>query len=468
MNDKRFFKTSLMTIAIQSLLYVLVIVIFFALLSITNPAMINISRTAAITATLFVVVLLILTLVYGGLDINTKKRRTVVSSISISTFFTDVLTYLLLQIMNVNPQNPEANTHLILVSEDLLLLVCAMVIQFAVIYGLTTLTYYYYYLINPPENCIIITSTQELGNQVYKKLKPYFKRYKINEIVHYSCKDIKKTIQDNQAIFLAGIPDTEEASLESYCYKHNKSIYLMAELEDVIISSATQNIFDDMPFLNIHRTQPTLLQLIGKRIIDILCSAIGLIITSPIILIVSIIIKLSDDAPIFFIQKRATRNGKIFNIIKFRTMYFDTKSNYKQTSATEDDSRITPIGKFLRKYRIDELPQLLNVLKGDMSVVGPRPEMLENVDRYTREVPEFRYRQQMKAGITGLAQIEGKYNTSPKEKVILDLLYIENFSLSYDLKLILRTLTIFFRRDSTEPFKVEKKEELLPMRILPN
>ena len=120
----------------------------------------------------------------------------------------------------------------------------------------------------------------------------------------------------------------------------------------------------------------------------------------------------------------------------------------------------------MRKYRIDELPQLWNVLRGDMSIVGPRPEMLENVDRYTREVPEFAYRQQMKAGLTGLAQIEGKYNTSPKDKAILDLLYIENFSLSYDFKLMLRTLTVFFRRDSTEGFE-DKPVDCPEMRVEP-
>ena len=141
----------------------------------------------------------------------------------------------------------------------------------------------------------------------------------------------------------------------------------------------------------------------------------------------------------------------------------DPQQQADSLSAREGDDRITPIGRFLRKYRIDELPQLFNVLRGEMSLVGPRPEMLENVEKYTREVPEFRYRQRMKAGLTGLAQIEGKYNTSPKDKAILDLLYIENFTLSYDFKLLLRTFTIFFRRDSTEGFG-EKRSDCPLMR----
>ena len=147
-------------------------------------------------------------------------------------------------------------------------------------------------------------------------------------------------------------------------------------------------------------------------------------------------------------------------------MYPENREEENCLSARKGDVRVTPVGRFLRKYRIDELPQLWNVLRGDMSIVGPRPEMLENVDRYTREVPEFAYRQQMKAGLTGLAQIEGKYNTSPKDKAILDLLYIENFSLSYDFKLMLRTLTVFFRRDSTEGFE-DKPVDCPEMRVEP-
>ncbi|MCE5342113.1 MAG: sugar transferase, partial [Eubacteriales bacterium] len=150
-----------------------------------------------------------------------------------------------------------------------------------------------------------------------------------------------------------------------------------------------------------------------------------------------------------------TIGGKEFEIIKFRTMY-QGACDVAAQSACLNDGRITTVGRLLRKYRIDELPQLFNVLIGDMSIVGPRPEMLENVDRYTQEVPEFEYRNQMKAGLTGMAQIDGKYNTSPRDKVILDLFYIENFSLMLDTKMILRTATVFFRRDSTEGFHLHK------------
>jgi lipopolysaccharide/colanic/teichoic acid biosynthesis glycosyltransferase len=170
----------------------------------------------------------------------------------------------------------------------------------------------------------------------------------------------------------------------------------------------------------------------------------------------AVAIKLTSPGRLFFRQERATIGGRVFQIIKFRTMY-ETACDALGQSACENDGRITRVGRFLRKYRIDELPQLLNVLMGDMSIVGPRPEMLENVNRYTQEVPEFEYRNQMKAGLTGMAQIDGKYNTTPKDKVILDLLYIENFSLMMDLKLVMRTATIFFRRDSTEGFQAGRK-----------
>ena len=189
-------------------------------------------------------------------------------------------------------------------------------------------------------------------------------------------------------------------------------------------------------------------QKIIKRLMDIVGSLRVLIITSPLFLISAIAIKCNDKGPVFFKQKRATKDGRIFEIYKFRTMRVQSE-NY---SVTSDDDRITSVGKILRRYRIDELPQMINILKGEMSLVGPRPEMLYNIFDYTKTLPEFSYRLRVKAGLTGYAQIAGKYNTSPRDKLILDLIYIERYSIWKDIKLLLQTLIVLFKKDSTEAF----------------
>ena len=173
------------------------------------------------------------------------------------------------------------------------------------------------------------------------------------------------------------------------------------------------------------------------------------ILTSPIWIVSAIAIKAYDGGSIFFKQKRATLNGRVFEVYKFRTM----KENVENRSVTDDDDRITKPGKILRKIRMDELPQLLNILKGDMSFVGPRPEMLENVNEYEKQLPEFRYRLRVKAGLTGYAQIAGKYNTTPKDKLIMDMMYIEQFNIWKDIQLIFQTFIVLLKSDSTEAFK---------------
>lgn len=460
MQRKRFYATQLMKLFIQALLYIFLFAVYFGLLSITNIAILNLSRTAAATMATFACSMLLLTTVYGGFEIDHRKKRTVFANLALATFFTDLITYIILQIMNTNPNNPEANATFVLFSEDLALMAGAFILQIGIIYFFTSVGFRCYYRINPAQDCCIITSSQEMAGHVAAKMSTFGRKFSLTEVVHYECPDIRQTIRRHEVIFLAGIPDTEEAALQSYCYKHHKTIYLLAELEDVVISTAQQTIMDDTAFLYIRPMVPTLTQRVTKRTCDIVISLLGLIITSPITLVTYVLLKASGNGSPLFRQKRATLNGMVFDILKFRTMYEDSAA----VSARENDDRITPIGRFLRKYRIDELPQLINVLRGEMSLVGPRPEMLENVDRYTREVPEFKYRQQMKAGLTGLAQIEGKYNTSPKDKAILDLLYIENFSLAYDFKLLLRTLTIFFRRDSTEGFH-DRRVDCPQMRV---
>ncbi len=191
-----------------------------------------------------------------------------------------------------------------------------------------------------------------------------------------------------------------------------------------------------------------------KRFMDMFISALALVITSPILLIFAIAIKKQDGGRIFFLQKRATVHGRVFEIIKFRTM----RENVENFSSTQGDDRITKVGRIMRKYRIDEIPQFVNILKGDMSLVGPRPEMLENVADYEKDLPEFRFRLRMKAGLTGLAQIYGKYNTTSRDKLMLDLMYIENYSLIRDIQLLFQTVLVLFKaEDSTSAFDVKEE-----------
>lgn len=457
MQKKRSSANKILRFVYQSLFYFSLFVLFFGMLAISNPQLLNLSRTAVTTMGVFVACLFFFTTIYGGFDIGRNTKRTIFFNQALIVFFTDAVTYLFLQIMNVNPSNPEANKTLILFGEDFLLLMAAFCFQIATTILLLFVGDYLYFKANPPKQCLLITSGQELAQHIAEKIASFRQRFRLSEVVHYTCPDLQETILDYHTIFIAGVPDTEEVQLEAFCYNQNKNIYLMAELEDVIASSAESAVLDDTPFLHIAPTGMSPMQRFVKRALDIFISLVGLIVTSPILLITCALIKLTDKGPVFFRQKRATIDGDVFEIIKFRTMYVDAeKIQADKLSARKNDSRITPVGKYLRKFRIDELPQLINVLRGEMSIVGPRPEMLENVYRYTEEVPEFRYRQRMKAGLTGLAQIDGKYNTTPRDKAMLDLLYIENFSLSYDFKLMLRTLTVFFRRDSTEGFGAKK------------
>ena len=242
MQRKRFYATQLMKLCFQALLYASLFVSFFGMLSITNEAILNISRTAGTTIATFVLTMLLLSVVYGGYEIGVKKMRSVFASISLATFFTDLITYVMLQIMNTNPNNPDANPSFTFWGEDLALLFGAFILQLLMIYLFVALGYRYYFRINPPLDCCIVASSQELAEHVASKMATFRQRYRLTDVVHYECPDVKQTIQDHDVVFLAGIPDTEEALLEAYCYKHNKTIYLLAELEDVVISTAQQNL----------------------------------------------------------------------------------------------------------------------------------------------------------------------------------------------------------------------------------
>ena len=207
---------------------------------------------------------------------------------------------------------------------------------------------------------------------------------------------------------------------------------------------------DDIPMQRVTRMLLTAEQRVLKRILDIAVAVTALIILSPVILITAVMIKLDSKGPVLYSQERVGLYGKTFFVHKFRSMKQDAEAKCGPVLASEGDPRITKFGRFMRATRLDELPQLFNVLKGEMSIVGPRPERPFFVKQFIAQKPEYDYRHNVKPGITGLAQIAGKYNTSAYDKLIYDLLYIQDVSVKTDLMIMLQTFKVLLTKSSTE------------------
>ena len=435
----------------KSLLYFLLALTFFLVFGTENTWILHLSRTTGVTLVTFCVVEIALVSVYGGYAIGRLKSKPIITSLSLATIVTDLVTHLQLCIMNVNENN---NDHFVYEAPHLLVLV--MLIQVALIVILTYFGQWVYFSINPPEKCCVITSSVESLNKIMPKILRYKKQYKVVDMVHYTNENIFDIINRNDTIFLYDVPSNYRVLFSEYCYSKTKNIYFNFEMTDIVTLGAKTAVLDDKPLVSAVPRDLTFEQRLIKRAMDIAISLVGLIVLSPVMLGTALLIKLDDGGKIFFRQRRATKGGKLFEVYKFRTM---KEAGSINQSAKTDDDRITKVGKYLRKFRIDELPQLINILKGEMSVVGPRPEMVENVDKYTEELPEFSYRLRVKGGLTGYAQIAGKYNTSPKDKLVLDLMYIEKYSLWLDFKLIMQTVTVLFRAgDSTHGFEKENNK----------
>ena len=246
------------------------------------------------------------------------------------------------------------------------------------------------------------------------------------------------------------IPTMERNLLLKYCYSKFIRVYVMPKIPDVMIKGADQLHLFDTPIFLTREYALTVGQRMAKRTIDLICALILLVIALPFMLVTSVFIKCYDGGPVLYKQTRCTRDGRKFQIMKFRSMRVDAEKDGVARLAARNDGRVTPVGKFIRAVRIDELPQLFNILKGDMSFIGPRPERPEIIRQYLEDMPEFAFRMKVKAGLTGYAQVYGKYNTTPYDKLKLDLTYIENYTVWLDLKLMLLTLKILIRPESTE------------------
>ena len=275
----------------------------------------------------------------------------------------------------------------------------------------------------------------------------------MDDVVLYDLSDLKSHIDKAEVVFIGDVPENAKFSLLKICYDDRKDVMCKADLEEIMLCNARPAIVDDAAFLSMKYNKITMFQRIIKRCGDIGVSFLALTLFSPLILLICLLIKLEDGGPVLYRQPRLTLAGRSFTICKFRTMIPHDEVDDTQVSVLVNDPRITKIGSFLRRYRLDEIPQFLNILKGDMSLVGPRPEMMANVARYKMALPAFVYREKMKAGLTGYAQIEGRYNTSAEDKLMLDMMYIESFSIWLDIKLLLRTFTLLLKPDSTQGFQ---------------
>ncbi len=433
--------------AMRCLLYAGLFFLFFGLLSIENWQLKNISRTLATTLITWSAMTIGMYAVYGGYDVHKRKSRPVIGSLLPANVLTDLVTFLQLQVMNVNEHNHDRLT---LFGEDFKWLLLAIVLQSLFIIFMVRFGSWLYFHLTPPRKCLLVLSNLDHRAEIEKKISRYRLQWQVTDVALYNAPDISERVAAAEVVFLAELPENRRLRLMKLCYDHHRDMLCKAQETDIMLASARPIIVDDAPFLEMDYRKMTLVQRFTKRLADIVVSALALLIFSPAMAIIALCIRIEDGAPVIFRQERLTAGGRRFSICKFRTMHNAVKP--EDFSAECDDKRVTRVGAFLRKYRLDELPQFWNILRGDMSLVGPRPEMLANIERYKNALPAFVYREKMKAGLTGYAQIEGRYNTSAEDKLMLDLIYIESFSLWLDVRLLLRTVTVFFKPDSTQGF----------------
>lgn len=376
--------------------------------------------------------------IYGGLKLGYLKKSDVIYSQTLSVVCTNIIAYLQIVLLyrHVAPVIP---------------IVELTILDFLCIFLCSNIFEYVYGRLFPPRKTLLIyedTNTEILFRKVNTRKDKYviFEKISVNQGID----KLKEEILKSEAVIISDVHSSMRNVLLKFCYSKSIRTYVTPKISDILIRSSEMLHLFDTPLLLSRNYGLTFEQKVFKRLLDIVISFILLVIFSPLMLITAIVIKSFDGGPILFKQKRLTINRREFYIFKFRSMIVDAEIDGVARLAKKNDTRITPIGNVIRKTRIDELPQLFNILYGNMSLVGPRPERPEIAEDYEIETPEFAYRLKVKAGLTGYAQVHGKYNTTSYDKLKLDLMYIENYSFLSDLKILTMTFKIMFLNDSTE------------------
>ena len=383
--------------------------------------------------------------IYGGFLVGTSPVSDLMFSQIISIAFLQAVAYVIFSLLSYR-----------LVSVLPFLVMFFAFSAFAVVWVLVI--DFIYFKLHAPKRTIVVFNNVD-SYQSIKGIRDIKKRFRVIRTVNSektSLDELYEYMKSVDAVFLCGVPSDYRNEVVKKCIATGKIAYVKPKISDTIIRGGRTIQLMNIPVYRCKRSDASLIYQLGKRAADIVFSLVALILLSPLMLIVAAAIKAEDGGPVFYRQTRLTLNGKQFKIIKFRSMKTDAEKDGVARLAEDNDDRITKVGRIIRKLRLDELPQLLNILSGSMSIVGPRPERPEIAEEYEESIPEFSLRLQVKAGLTGYAQVYGKYNTPPYDKVQMDLMYIANQSFSEDFRLILMTLKIMFVPSSTEG--VDKKQ----------
>ncbi len=395
-------------------------------------------KGALLLTLVYIIIYFLFSRIYEGTKIGFLKTSEIIYSQSLALVFTNIITYMQISLIAKKLVNP-------------ITLIVMTFIEIIVIIIWTVVCNYLYFSIYPPINMVMIYDN-ESAKSLTEKIKGHKEKYRICSVININngLDTVLKEIDRYEAVIICDLDSSVRNKIVKYCYKKSIRIYMTPKISDIIIQSSDKLHIFDTPLLICKNQGFTLVQRIYKRITDVVLSSVSIVLLLPLMILIAAIIKMYDGGPVIYKQTRLTINNKTFQIFKFRSMIVDAEDAGEARLARLKDNRITPIGKTIRMLRIDELPQLFNILKGDMSIVGPRPERPEIADKYMEIMPEFEFRTKVKAGLTGYAQIMGKYNTTAYDKLKLDLMYIGNYSIFMDIKLILMTIKILFMPESTE------------------
>lgn len=378
---------------------------------------------------------------YGGFKIAYLKKGNLIWSQILSIIFVNLITYFQIALIDkkLHPVYP---------------MLVMSVGEFGIVALWANVFQLIYRRLFPPKKMLLIYGDRPAFH-LREKINSREDKYYLAGAIHIDdgAERIMEQIREYDAVIIGDIPAHERNQLMKLCFERSVRTYTVPKISDILLRTSTElDIFDSPLFLS-RNEGLQIEQRIVKRLCDVVLSAMGLLLTSPFFAVIALMIKCTDRGPVFYRQDRLTKDGQVFSICKFRTMIQDAEKHTGARLASDHDDRILPVGRFLRRTRLDELPQLWNILKGDMSLVGPRPERPELAAEIEESIPEFAYRLKVKAGLTGYAQVYGKYNTTAYDKLKLDLTYIRKYSVFLDLKMILMTPKIMFLKESTEGVK---------------